>query len=234
MTEDPSKQSILLVEDDPDLADMVADYLRENGFHVQIHPRGDTAAERILTDRPDAVILDVNLPGVDGYHVCRQVRDQFDGIVLMLTARSGELDEVLGLECGADDYLAKPVRPKALLARLKNHMRKHLINEASTEPPTRAGSLIIDTARRRVELEGKQIELTSAEFDLLRLLVAHAGHTLSRAEIYQSIHGIKYDGMDRSIDLRISRLRKKLGDDPAHPKRIKSIHGTGYLLATDS
>jgi len=148
----------------------------------------------------------------------------------MLTARGEEVDEVLGLEAGADDYLAKPVRPRALLARLRTHLRRVTPVEQTSQPIV-VGSLVIDAAQRSVELDGAAVELTTAEFDLLCLLARHAGQTLSRHAIYLEIHGMKYDGLDRSIDLRISRLRKKLGDDPTHPARIKSVRGVGYMLS---
>ncbi len=222
---------VLLVEDDTSLAQMVADYLRPHGFRVSLETRGDRAVERIVAQLPDAVILDVNLPGLDGFSVCRQVRSRYAGPILILTARGGEIDEVVGLEVGADDYLAKPVRPRALLARLRAHLRRH--GSDGSEPagsPMQVGTLKVEPARRRAEMDGQELELTTAEFELLALLVEHAGKVLSRNEIYERIHGIKFDGLDRSIDLRISRLRKKLGDDPSRPERIKSIRGVGYML----
>ena len=223
---------VLLVEDDAPLASMVADFLSANDFEVTIEGRGDVAAERILRESPDAVVLDVNLPGQDGFTVCKTVRDQYYGAILMLTARGEEVDEVLGLEAGADDYLAKPVRPRALLARLRTHLRRITPSEEASQPVV-VGSLVVDPSRRSVEIEGQYIELTTAEFDLLKLLAENAGRTLSRNDIYQQIHGMKYDGLDRSIDLRISRLRKKLGDDPSRPQRIKSVRGVGYMLAVE-
>lgn len=223
---------VLLVEDDAPLASMVADFLSANDFEVTIEGRGDVAAERILRESPDAVVLDVNLPGQDGFTVCKTVRDQYHGAILMLTARGEEVDEVLGLEAGADDYLAKPVRPRALLARLRTHLRRITPSEEASQPVV-VGSLVVAPSRRSVEIEGQYIELTTAEFDLLKLLAENAGRTLSRNDIYQQIHGMKYDGLDRSIDLRISRLRKKLGDDPSRPQRIKSVRGVGYMLAVE-
>lgn len=223
---------VLLVEDDAPLASMVADFLSANDFAVTMEGRGDVAAERILRESPDAVVLDVNLPGQDGFTVCKTVRDQYHGAILMLTARGEEVDEVLGLEAGADDYLAKPVRPRALLARLRTHLRRITPSEEASQPVV-VGSLVVDPSRRSVEIEGQYIELTTAEFDLLKLLAENAGRTLSRNDIYQQIHGMKYDGLDRSIDLRISRLRKKLGDDPSRPQRIKSVRGVGYMLAVE-
>ena len=221
----------MLVEDDAKLASMVADFLSSNGFDVVIEGRGDAAAERIISENPDAVLLDVNLPGLDGFAVCRAVREDYRGAIIMLTARGEEVDEVLGLEFGADDYMAKPVRPRALLARLRTHLRRGSAEEHANSQPIIIGSLVVDATRRRAELDGKLLDLTTAEFDLLKLLADNAGHTLSRNDIYQAIHGMRYDGIDRSIDLRISRLRRKLGDDPAQPQRIKSIRGTGYQLS---
>jgi two-component system OmpR family response regulator/two-component system response regulator RstA len=223
---------ILLVEDDASLASMVADFLAPHGFDVSMEGRGDTAVERIVAENPEAVVLDVNLPGLDGFSVCQAVRARYRGAIIMLTARGEEIDEVLGLEAGADDYMAKPVRPRALLARLRTHLRRVTPAEQASKPIT-VGSLTVDAARRSVEIDSTAVDLTTAEFDLLNLLATHAGRTLSRDDIYQEIHGVKYDGVDRSIDLRISRLRKKLGDDSAKPQRIKSVRGVGYMLSIE-
>ncbi len=225
---------VLLVEDDRELASMVAEYLLPHGFDVAIEGRGDRAADRIANEAPDVVILDVNLPGIDGFSVCRAVRPHFSGPILILTARGDEIDEVVGLEVGADDYMAKPVRPRALLARLRAHLRKALPGDVDApENRVAVGSLVVDAGRRMVELAGATIDLTTAEFDLLWLLAQSAGQVLSRGDIYQHIHGIKHDGLDRSIDLRVSRLRKKLGDDSINPQRIKSVRGVGYLLSVE-
>ncbi|MBC8352812.1 MAG: response regulator transcription factor [Planctomycetes bacterium] len=234
MTHASHHHRILLVEDDAPLASMVADFLAPQGFDVAIEGRGDAAVARILSEQPDVVVLDVNLPGLDGLSVCRAVRAQYRGAIVMLTARGEEIDEVLGLEVGADDYLAKPVRPRALLARLRTHLRRSTAtNAAELGQPITVGSLVVDASRRSVEIEGVELDLTSAEFELLQFLAENAGRTVSRNDIYQHIHGMKFDGLDRSIDLRISRLRKKVGDDPAKPKRIKSVRGVGYILASD-
>ena len=232
MEQENPKYRILLVEDDQQLAAMVADFLSTNDFDVTVEGRGDTAVDRIVNEKPDGVVLDVNLPGKNGFDVCREVRDRYAGSIIMLTARGEEVDEVLGLEAGADDYMAKPVRPRALLARLRTHLRRLTPSEASSDP-VRVGSMVVDAARRSVEIDGQIIDLTTAEFDLLKLLADNAGQSLSRNDIYQRIHGMKYDGLDRSIDLRVSRLRKKIGDDPARPRRIKSIRGVGYMLAVE-
>ena len=232
MTKVSHSHRVLVVEDDAPLASMVADFLAVHGFDVSIEGRGDTAVMRIQEDHPDAVVLDVNLPGLDGFSICRAIRTNYRGPIIMLTARGEEIDEVLGLEAGADDYMAKPVRPRALLARLQMHLRRATPEYQGGQPIT-LGSLAIDAGRRIVELDDAVVDLTTAEFELLHLLAKHAGQTLSRNDIYLEIHGVKYDGLDRSIDLRISRLRKKLGDDPAHPQRIKSVRGVGYMLSVE-
>lgn len=235
MQNENDNRRILLVEDDADLASMVSDFLALNGFDVAVEGRGDDAVARILGENPEAVILDINLPGLDGLSVCQSVRPDYHGTILILTARGDEVDEVVSLEVGADDYMAKPVRPRALLARLQVHLRRSS-DQASGAPvgPIESGSLRIEPSRRAAELAGKALQLTTAEFDLLLLLAENVGQSLSRNEIYQRIHGMNYDGLDRSIDLRVSRLRKKLGDDPANPQRIKSVRGVGYMLVVES
>ena len=234
MDDQVTPHRILLVEDDASLASMVRDFLSPHGFQLTIEGRGDSAVERITSENPDAVILDVNLPGLDGFAVCKQVRPQYPGVIIMLTARGEEIDEVVGLEVGADDYLHKPVRPRALLARIRTHLRRGFPNERdAVQQPIQVGALVVDPSRRSVELDGRCVDLTTAEFDLLRYLAENAGRPLDRKDVYQHIHDMKYDGADRSIDLRVSRLRKKLGDDPTNPKRIKSVRGVGYMLALE-
>jgi DNA-binding response OmpR family regulator len=161
------------------------------------------------------------------------VRDQYQGAIVMLTARIEEIDEVLGLEFGADDYLTKPVRPRVLLARLRTHLRKSPAVNSELEDCLSVGGLSVYPSRRHVELRAVPVELTSAEFDLLHFLAQRAGKVVSRAELYESLAGETYDPQDRSIDLRISRLRRKLGDNQSNPTRIKSVRGTGYLLSIE-
>ncbi|MGF1547679.1 MAG: winged helix-turn-helix domain-containing protein [Thiotrichales bacterium] len=231
-TEPDAAPTILLVEDDAKLAALVREYLEKSGFEVGIEGRGDRAGARILAERPDLVILDIMLPGKDGFAVCREIRPAYDGPVLMLTARDEDLDELLGLELGADDYICKPVQPRLLLARIRAVMRR-TNGERNSHTPTRVDidGFVIDTHTREAHLHGAPIGLTTAEFDLLWLLASHAGSVLSREDILRGVRGIGYDGTDRSIDLRISRLRKKLGDDPNEPRRIKTVRNAGYLFA---
>lgn len=226
---------ILLVEDDERLAELTAEYLRKNDFEVSHEARGDSAEARILSERPDLVVLDVMLPGKDGFEVCRSVRPRYPGVILMLTARDEDLDQILGLELGADDYIGKPVQPRVLLARIKALLRRTAPAPVAASPEGGDslvfGSFRISQSTRTAELGGERIDLTTAEFDLLWQLALHAGSILSRDDLLQELRGIGFDGLDRSIDARISRLRKKLGDDPENPTRIKTVRGKGYLFS---
>ncbi len=234
MNETSKQPRVLIVEDDASLAAMVSDFLSSNDFAVSTESHGDKAVDRILSDQPDVVLLDINLPGLDGFGVCKAVRSRYAGAILILTASGDEVDEVVGLELGADDYMAKPVRPRALLARVRSHLRRTTPIDSDTGmTPIVVGSLVIEPSRRSVHIGDEAIDLTTAEFDLLYFLAKSAGQTVSRNDIYLALHEMRYDGLDRSIDLRVSRLRKKLGDDPVKPDRIKSIRGVGYMLVLD-
>jgi len=228
---------VLIVEDDQRLAELTREYLESNGLRVAIEGNGALAAARIVSEQPDLVILDLMLPGEDGLSICRKVRDRYDGPILMLTARTDDMDQVQGLDMGADDYVCKPVRPRLLLARIQALLRRsESVEPAMPEKPRRVqfGPLVVDNALREAWLYDGGIELTSAEFDLLWLLVANAGRILSREEIFTALRGIGYDGQDRSIDVRISRIRPKIGDDPEHPRLIKTIRSKGYLFVPEA
>jgi DNA-binding response OmpR family regulator len=235
----PSPSRILLVEDDLRLACLMQEYLQASDeLEVLVETRGDRAVERILDELPDLVILDIMLPGLDGLSVCKQVRERYPGPILMLSALGDEVDEVVGLELGADDYVAKPASPRLVLARVRTLLRR--VNPevggparppSTSEAAIELGDLVVDPGRRAALLGGVELDLTTAEFDLLWLLARHAGEPLDREAIYRELRGVDWDGLDRSIDLRILRLRKKLGDDARNPRRIKSVRGVGYLLA---
>ena len=228
---------VLIVEDDQRLAELTRDYLEGNGLRVSVEGNGALAAARIIAEQPDLVILDLMLPGEDGLSICRKVRERYDGVILMLTARTDDMDQVLGLDMGADDYVCKPVRPRLLLARIQALLRRsESVEPAAPEKLRRLqfGPLVVDSALREAWLHEGGIELTSAEFDLLWLLVANAGRILSREEIFTALRGIGYDGQDRSIDVRISRIRPKIGDDPIHPRLIKTIRSKGYLFVPEA
>lgn len=230
--------TILLVEDDVRLSNLVVEYLQKNGLRVETEFRGDTAVNRILKLQPDLVVLDLMLPGLDGYEVCKQVRGEYSGPILMLTARDEDIDQVVGLEIGADDYVVKPAPPRLLLARIRALLRRVPANTNASHSTLDKQKLIferltIDQSSRSVSRNGKHIEFTTTEFDLLWLLASHAGQVLSRDDISESLTGVEYDGLDRSIDIRISRLRKLLLEDPSNPKGIKTVRGKGYLFVAD-
>ena len=239
---------ILLVEDDARLAQLVGDALARAGWRVTHCARGDDGEALMRREAFDVVLLDGHLPGKDGFDVLRDVRRAFAGRIVMLTARDDDIDQVLGLEGGADDYIAKPVAPRVLLARLKALMRRDGGGAAAGDgagagdgaaapaatpgdPLLRFGSLLVRPAAREVTLAGEPVALTSAEYELLHFLAVRAGRVVSRDEIMQGLRGLEFDGLDRAIDARISRLRRKLGDDADTPARIKTVRGQGYLFA---
>jgi len=215
---------ILLVEDDTALSQLVADYLSGAGFDVVQAYRGDVVEEVVRQREPDLVVLDLMLPGLDGLAVCKVLRGFSSVPILMLTALGDEVDEIVGLEVGADDYLGKPVRPRLLLARVRSLLRR------SAESGTTSlilGPLVLEPHRRRILLEGVPLDLPDAEYDLLGYLMDRVGLVVDRDTLYKDLRGVSWDGVDRSIDLRVSRLRAKLG---AHSHLLKSVRGRGYLL----
>lgn len=235
---------ILLVEDDESLSDWVAEYLTLREFKVTQTARGDDAVNLIRELNPDLVLLDGMLPGMDGIDVCKTVRPEFTNAIIMITARDEEVDEVLGLEMGADDFLVKPVRARALLSRIKLLLKKQQQTQVLTNSNTIVESdaltslefnqLTINASTREVTLSGDTIKVSSKEFDVLWLIATKAGHIVSREQLVEELRGFEYDGFDRSIDLQISRLRKKLQDDANQPYRIKTIWGKGYLFVKDA
>ena len=239
---------ILLVEDDVSLSDWIRDYLNDKGFHVTQCMRGDEAALMIPRLQPEVVILDGMLPGLDGFEVCKQVRQAYTGAIIMLTARDEEIDEVVGLELGADDYITKPVRARALLTRINKAIAAKMtagLNHQIVQPkfagatPQEPSKLVfnglhVDKMSRSVSLNQQLVKVSSKEFDVLWILALSAGKVISRDSLINQLRGIEYDGFDRSIDLRISKLRKKLGDESRDPLKIKTIWGKGYLFAPDA
>ncbi len=224
-------KEILLVEDDIELAVLVKDYLNKNGFSVSMAHNGIDAITAIETNKPDMVILDIMLPGKNGNEVCREVRKFYHGPILMLTALDDDIDQMLGLELGADDYIIKPVQPRLLLTRIRTILRRMNQNEPKNNTLINAGELFIDSANRVVKVGDCNIDLTSAEFELLLLLSQEIGQVVDRNSIVQELRGFEYDGFDRSIDRRISRLRKKLSANSEN-ELIKTIRGKGYQLCT--
>lgn len=226
-------KKILLVEDDEKLSKLIAEYLTNHGYEVIREGRGDKAIYRIRHENYLLVILDINLPEVDGLQICKLVRRDYPGFILMLTAREADEDHISGLEFGADDYVNKPIQPKVLLARIGALLKRPQCSP-STLKQLKFGGLFIDVEQRIVTLDNKSIDLKPKEFDLLTLLALNAGKCLSRDNIMYSLRGVDYDGVDRTIDLRISYLRKKLGDSLDTPYKIITVRNRGYLLVTDA
>jgi two-component system response regulator RstA len=189
---------------------------------------------RIRDERPDIAIIEVDLRGDSGLTICKLSRKDFKGGIFLLSHRVDELDQVLGLDMGADEYLSRKISPRLLLAKCQAYLRRDDRNKPSlnnaSEDRLEFGNLVIDSSMREAWLDRKTIELTSAEFDLLWLLSSHAGEVLTREEIFSQLRGIEYDGQDRSVDVRVSRIRPKVGDDPDHPRRIKTVRSKGYLF----
>lgn len=234
------KIRLLLVEDDVRLAELIADYIGRHDFQVSIEYRGDLAVTKFQPEKTDIIILDLMLPGMDGLQVCQQIRRKFDGPILILTAKDSDIDHVMGLELGADDFVNKPIEPPVLLARLRALMRRckqsEIGLEESAEPVSKLffGELILNRKAQQVLLQQKNIDLTTQEFSLLWLLAENAGTILSRDQIFTQMRGIEYDGFDRSVDVRISQLRKKLHDHGEQPSRLKTVWGKGYLFVADA
>ena len=228
---------ILLVEDDSRLAELTATYLGQHQLRVVVEARGERALDRFQQEQPRLVLLDLLLPGKDGLSICREIRRQSGVPILILTAKDTDLDHVIGLEAGADDYVMKPVDPMVLLARVRALLRRtERDREASSErrQDVHLGALRISETSREVWLQGQPVPLTTQEFELLALLARRAGELVSRDEVFRAMRGIDYAGLDRSIDGRVSKLRRKLGDDAAAPTRIKTVWGKGYLLVPDA
>lgn len=220
---------ILLVEDDARTAALVSQYLCQQGFTCDVEGDGVRATERILRERPDLVVLDLMLPGRDGLSVCRAVRPDYAGPILMMTARGDEIDQVVGLEVGADDYVAKPVSPRLLVARIRALLRRSAPVAEGTTERVELGSLVVDRSRREVRVDGDVVDLTTAEFDLLWMLARNAGQCVTRDALFEELRGIPYDGLDRSIDMRVSAVRRRI--ERGGRVWIKTVRGTGYLLA---
>lgn len=230
LADKPSR--ILIVEDDARLATLLEEYLSGHGYHAGVESRGDRAVERIWRENPALVVLDLMLPGMNGFDVCRRVRERYARGILMLTASKAEVDQAVGFELGADDYVVKPVEPRILLARIRSLLRR-LEGPAAVPavPETIAvGPLSLDRGRRQVAVAGQPIDVTGVEFDLLWLLARRAGEVVSRDEMSLQVRGIPYDGVDRGIDVHVSRLRRKLEAAGLEVANLKSVRGYGYLL----
>ncbi len=232
-TSDGESITIVYIEDDERLARLTTRYLESHGIVVTHAGDGEGGIRQVLAVRPDVVLLDLMLPGVGGLQVCRELRTRLDTPIIMVTARGEEADRVMGLEGGADDYIAKPFSSRELVARIRAQARRARGQVGPTAPVLRIGGLIIDGQAMQATLEGTPLALTTYEFMLLRALGERAGRVLNREQLVDLVRGNAEEAFDRSVDVHISHLRQKLGDDPRNPKMLKTVRGVGYMLAPD-
>ncbi len=220
---------ILVVDDEPPIVELVTGYLVREGWAVESAGDGIAALEAVRRIDPDVIVLDVMLPGLDGIEVCRQLRTFSDAYVLMLTARGEEIDRIMGLTVGADDYLVKPFSPRELVARIKALLRRPRTGQAATPGGTPAG-LEIDEGRRLVLIDGAPAELTALEFNLLAVLARDPGIVVTRQSLLDQLWGAAFEADDHLVDVHVANLRRKLGDDPARPRFLETVRGVGYRL----
>jgi two-component system, OmpR family, phosphate regulon response regulator OmpR len=223
-------ERLLIIDDDARLAAMVSDYLAAAGFAVDRRFTGRDGLDALERETYDAVILDVMLPDIDGFEICRRIRARATTPILMLTARGEDTDRIVGLEIGADDYLPKPFNPRELQARIRAIMRRGRL-PPSENRALRFGRLLIDRESRAVRLDGEAKTLTSHQFDLLVALAENPGRVLNRERLMDLVKGEELEAFDRSIDVHISRIRLAIEDDPKHPRRIITVRGAGYVFA---
>lgn len=223
---------IVVAEDDPRQADLIRRYLEHEGHQVVVVHDGRSAVEEVRRRAPDLVILDVMMPVVDGLDVCRILRFESDVPIIFVTARSTEDDLLLGLELGADDYLTKPYRPRELVARVRVHLRR-AGSQGSDAGALGVGGLVIDTVRHRVELLGEQVQLTPKEFAVLAALAAEPGRAFSRRDLLEAAFGFDHDVLERTVDVHVLNLRKKLEADPSDPRWVLTVYGVGYAFAEE-
>lgn len=219
---------VLIIDDDPKLNRLLTEFLSAYGFKVQTAVSPTEGFKKLHRRKPDMVILDVMLPEMNGFDVCKRIRRDSTVPIIMLTARGDPMDRIVGLELGADDYLPKPFEPRELVARIQAVLRR--LNSKGAAGPQTFGRLTIDPKKRVVSIAGEQVELTTNEFTALALLARHPGEVLDRDRILQELRGIDSDAFNRSVDITMSRLRQKLGDDPKSPTYIKTVWGTGYMF----
>jgi two-component system alkaline phosphatase synthesis response regulator PhoP len=222
---------ILVVDDSPKIVEVLDAYLSAEGYEVVTAGDGPSALEAVKARRPDLALLDIMLPGIDGLELTRRLQHDYDLPIILVTARIEEIDRLIGLEVGADDYIGKPFSPREVVARVKAVLRR--IDRATTEEPARVmrvGGLVIDPAGRSVERDKTPVELTRTEFDLLAVLAAHPGRVYSRMQLMEAAQGVAYEGYERTIDAHIKNLRRKLGEDPKEPRYIQTVFGVGYKL----
>lgn len=222
------KAKVLIVDDEKTLTKALKFNLEKEGFQVETAYNGEEALQKVFDDTPQIVVLDLMLPGLDGFEVCRRIRKTLDIPIIMLTARVDDIDKVLGLELGADDYMTKPFNPRELVARIKAILRRSAPREEGLHKQIQAGGLQIDLLQHRIRLDNKEIDLTSKEFSLLSFLASNPGRVYSREQLLEQVWGYNYYGDVRTVDVHIRHLREKIEDDPSSPELILTVWGTGY------
>lgn len=218
--------SVLVVDDEPRIADLVRDYLHQVGFSVVVAKDGPSALEAFHRHRPDAVILDLGLPGMDGLDVVRRLRAESDVPIVILTARSDETDRVVGLEIGADDYVIKPFGLKELVARVRAVLRR--VDAGSESEVHRAADVVVDVPKMRVTVAGAEVDLTPTEFQLVATMIAQPGRVFTRGQLLDAVHGVSFESYERAIDAHVKNIRRKLESDPRQPRYVLTVHGVGY------
>lgn len=221
---------VLVVDDEAPIRALIRGYLEAEAFEVEEAADGADALGRIRAEAPDVVVLDVMLPGLDGIEVCRQIRMFSDAYVLMLTARSEEIDRIVGLTVGADDYLVKPFSPRELVARIKALLRRPRSGRGRETPPMTPEGLELDEARRSVRVDGRGVDLTALEFDLLVVLARDPGTVIRRSALLDRVWGPAFVADEHLVDVHVANLRRRLGDDAEHPRFVETVRGVGYRL----
>jgi len=225
-------KTILVVDDEPRIVGLARDYLEHGGFGVVTAADGPAALDAVRRRPPDLIVLDLGLPGLDGLDVIREIRRSTAVPIVILTARDDEVDKVLGLELGADDYLTKPFSPRELVARVRAVLRR--VEAASAPSDTiRAGDLLLDLPRMRADLGDRPLDLTPTEFQLLATLAARPGRVFTRSQLLDTIHGVAFESFERAIDTHVKNLRRKIEPDPRRPRLILTVYGIGYRFADD-
>jgi two-component system alkaline phosphatase synthesis response regulator PhoP len=225
----PNVARILVVDDEPKIVQLVRDYLERAGFAVSTARDGNEALMRARSERPDLIVLDLGLPGLDGLDVTRRLRRDSGVPIIMLTARHEETDKVVGLELGADDYVTKPFSPRELAARVRAVLRRH--TQVADAELLRAGDLTLDVPRLRVEVSGSPVSLTATEFQLLAALARQPGRIFTRSQLLDAIHGVAFESYERAIDAHVKNIRRKIEPDPRMPRYLLTVYGVGYRLA---
>jgi DNA-binding response OmpR family regulator len=223
---------ILVVDDNAKIVEVLTAYLEQDGFDVDTAATGDQALERVSENVPDLALLDIMLPGVDGIELTRRLQREHDLPVILVTARTEEVDRLIGLEVGADDYVTKPFSPREVVARVKAVLRRAAPRDEEAGGPISVGPLEIDPARRSVSVDGETVDLTRSEFDILATMAAHPGRVYSRLQLLEAAQGDAYEGYERTVDAHVKNVRKKLGDDPREPRFIHTVFGVGYKVET--